>query len=244
MLELLITCLLSDLFNLESVPGVALVEVAVKCDDPMLTIIHIRDWHIVDEERFTLDVRDESDTELSDDDVSTLFAEHRVTVETVQKQQKRVLRALIKKYGVDQVFHEGFTDAELPNYTKLIDVLRDFKKYLPTGDSGLDQFTRYQYATDLLQIGAPGQLLIDGHIKAVVPAEDAKAYEAANPVQTDGRIVFDEMANEAREDAIVKRMMKASGTAVLVLGGAHDLSDNVPASVKLIVLTVKGYPGE
>ena len=37
---------------------------------------------------------------------------------------------------------------------------------------------------------------------------------------------------------------KTSGTAVLVLGGAHDLSDNVPAGVKLIVLTVKVYPGE
>jgi hypothetical protein len=37
---------------------------------------------------------------------------------------------------------------------------------------------------------------------------------------------------------------KTSGTAVLVLGGAHDLSDNVPQGVKLIVLTVKGYPGE
>jgi hypothetical protein len=68
----------------------------------------------------------------------------------------------------------------------------------------------------------PGQLLIDGHIKAVVPAEDAKAFEAANPVQADGRIVFDEKANEAREDAIVTRMMKASGTAVLV-------EDNRPA---------------
>jgi hypothetical protein len=91
----------------------------------------------------------------------------------------------------------------------------------------------------------PGQLLIDGHIKAVVPAEDAKAYEAANPVQADGRIVFDEKATEARENAIVRNMLeKASGTAVLVLGGAHDLSDNVPAGVKLTVLTVKGYPGE
>jgi hypothetical protein len=49
-------------------------------------------------------------------------------------------------------------------------------------------------------------------------------------------------ADEAREDAIVKRIMKASGTAVLVLGCAHDLSDNVPKKVKLIVLTVKGYP--
>ena len=39
-------------------------------------------------------------------------------------------------------------------------------------------------------------------------------------------------------------MMKASGTAVLVLGGTHDLSDNVPEGVRLIEVTVKGYPGE
>jgi len=56
--------------------------------------------------------------------------------------------------------------------------------------------------------------------------------------------VFDEKANEVREDAIVKRMMKVSGTAVIVLGGAHRLSDNVPEGVKLIVLTVKDYTGE
>lgn len=167
----MITAILSLLMpELKSQPDVASVKVAVECDAPKLTIIHIRDWHFVDEERFTLDVRDESDTDLSDDEVSTLFVEHRVTVEAVQKQQRRVLRALLKKHEIEQVFHEGFTDAELPAYMKLIDAMRDFKKYLPTGDSGRDRFTRYQYATDLLQIGVPGQLLIGGHIKAVIPA--------------------------------------------------------------------------
>ena len=91
---------------------------------------------------------------------------------------------------------------------------------------------RYEKETDLFQIGTPGQLLIDGYIKAVIPAEDAKAYEAANPVQADGRIVFDGKANEVRENTIVKRMLKASGPAVLVLVGVHDLSDNVPEGVK------------
>ncbi|MFT5325283.1 MAG: hypothetical protein ACI8P0_003151 [Planctomycetaceae bacterium] len=50
------------------------------------------------------------------------------------------------------------------------------------------------------------------------------------------------IGNEAREDAIVKRILKVSGTAVLVLGGAHDLSDNVPEGVRLIEVTVKAYP--
>jgi hypothetical protein len=94
MLTAVLSLLLADLPDLKLHPDVASVKVAVECDDPGLTIIHIRDWHFVDEERFTLDVRGESDTKLSDDEVSTLFAEHRVTVETVQKQQSRVLRHL------------------------------------------------------------------------------------------------------------------------------------------------------
>jgi hypothetical protein len=104
MITAALSLLLADLPELKPHPDVASVKVAVKCDDPKLTIIHIRDWHLVDEERFTLDVRNESDTKLSDDEVSTLFTEHRVTVETVQKQQSRVLRALIKKHGSSRSF--------------------------------------------------------------------------------------------------------------------------------------------
>jgi hypothetical protein len=92
-------------------------------------------------------------------------------------------------------------------------------------------------------LASTNQLLIDNDIKAVIPDEDAAAYRAATPVQ-DGQVVFNEKANEARADAIIGNTLRASGTAVLVLGGAHDLSDNVPAGVRLIVLTVKGYPGE
>jgi hypothetical protein len=126
MITSVLSLLLAGLPDLKSHNGVASMKVAVECDDSRLTIIHIRDWHFVDKERFTVDVRDESDTEISDDEVSTLFAEHRAIVETVQKQQSRVLRAQLKKHGVKlkQVFHEGFTDVELPAYTKLIDVLR------------------------------------------------------------------------------------------------------------------------
>ena len=237
----LITLLLAAPPNLPPLPGVASVKTVVQCDNPKLTVIHVRDWHFVDRERFAIDVRDESDTELTDADVGELFAEHRLTVAAIQKRQKRVIRKLVKKLKIKQVFHEGFTAEQLPAYQKRIKVLKDFKPYLPDGNSGLDQLTRHEYQTDMLQIGAPGQLLIDGHIEAVLPAEDAEAYEAANPVQADGRIVFDEKASEAREDAIVKNLMKVSGTAVIVLGGAHDLSDNVPEGVKLIELTVRGY---
>jgi len=61
--------------------------------------------------------------------------------------------------------------------------------------------------------------LIDNDIKAVIPAEDASAYRAANPVH-DGRVVFNAKANEAREDAIIRNTLRASETAGCVLGGA------------------------
>jgi len=120
--------------------------------------------------------------------------------------------------------------------------MKEIKPHLG-GDEPLDHFMRHEYQTDMLALGAPAQLLLDGQIKAVVPAEEAKAYAAANPVKDDGTIVFDEKANETREDAIVRSLMKASGkTAIVVLGGAHNLSDNVPEGVHLVEVTVKSYP--
>jgi len=238
MIPTLLTLILATPPNAFEFPANVRIKVAVECDSPKLTILHIRDWHFVDKERFALDVRDESEAELSDADVNELFEEHRTVVAEVQKQQRKLIRSLRAK----QVFHEGLTAEQMPLHKKKIKVLRDFKQYLPDGDAPFDQLVRYEYQTDMLLIGATGRLLIDGHIEAVAPAEEAKAYEAANPVKPDGTIVFDEKANEAREDAIVRKLMKASGTAVIVLGGAHDLSDNVPAGVQLVEVTVKAYP--
>jgi hypothetical protein len=237
MITALIACLLSDLpADLKAMPAVASVRVAVECADPSLTIVHIRDWHFVEKKAFAIDVRDVSDEQLSDNEVDELFEEHREAVALVQKQQKR----LIRKLGIKQVFQEGFTAEELPAYQKRIGILRDFRKYLPIDDRPLSQFARYEYQTDMLQIGASGQLLIDEKIDATIPADDAKALEAANPIK-DGRIVFDEKAIEFREDAIVTNLQTTTGTAVLILGGAHDLSNNVPDGVRLIVVTVSGY---
>ncbi|MDA1166017.1 MAG: hypothetical protein O3B13_23205 [Planctomycetota bacterium] len=44
-----------------------------------------------------------------------------------------------------------------------------------------------------------------------------------------------------REDLIMLQLKRTRGVAIVVLGGAHDLSNNVPEGVKLIELTVKGY---
>jgi hypothetical protein len=161
-------------------------KIAVECDSTRLTIIHIQDWHFVDNARFTLDVRDESEFELSDADVDELFEEHRATVAVIQRQQKQLMQKPVNGLKIKQVFQEGLTSEQLPVYQKRIAILKDFRQFLPTGDSPLDQFTRYEYQTDMLLIGAPGQLLVDDHIKAIVPAEDTKAWASPSPMQFPG----------------------------------------------------------
>jgi hypothetical protein len=88
----------------------------------------------------------------------------------IQKQQMRLALALIKQAGIKQVFQDGLVAEELATYRKRITVLRGCSA---AAWKRMDQ------------------LIIDNDIKAVIPAEDAAAYRAANPVQ-DGRVVFDE----------------------------------------------------
>jgi hypothetical protein len=90
---------------------------------------------------------------------------------------------------------------------------------------------------DTLQLGAPGAMLIAGEIDAMLPADDADAHRAADPVKGE-KLEFDEAANKAREDEIVKLLL-AHKHAVIVLGGEHDLADNLPVSVEYVRVTLK-----
>ncbi|HJT35113.1 MAG TPA: hypothetical protein VJ783_24005 [Pirellulales bacterium] len=62
-----------------------------------------------------------------------------------------------------------------------------------------------------------------------VPAEDGEAYASADPFKGD-RLTFGGPANDAREAAIVRRLLRAGPLAIVVLGGAHDLSDEIRAA--------------
>lgn len=84
-----------------------------------------------------------------------------------------------------------------------------------------------QQRIDLLRLGAAGRLLLAGEVETVMPLEDAALHEAANPVGDESAVVIDAAAMEAREDAHVRSAIAAGPCAVIVLGAAHDLSDNV-----------------
>jgi len=224
--------------SFRKLPVVKSIEIQPTKTQARKRIIHILDWHYVDEASFVADIKD-ADEDLSEDEIKEAVEQHRKTVNKVQKQEKKVILFLAAEFGIKQVFHEGFTLEELDGYKKRIKLLKDFEP--PKGNGGFDLFMRHEYQTDLLLIGAPGQLLIEEKIEAVLPAEEAEAYEAANPIK-DGKFVFDEKANEARENSIVKRVLAGTArTQLLVLGGSHDLSDNVPDDCEYIRVAVNAY---
>ena len=57
--------------------------------------------------------------------------------------------------------------------------------------------------------------------------EDEEPLNAANRVAADGQVWFDALKLRARPDANVKNLLKDGSFGLVILGGDHDLSENV-----------------
>lgn len=190
-------------------------------------IIHLLDWHFVSEADFAADLRDQSSEPISDEEIEGLYDAFLDEVEAIQQEQMAILRALIRDHGVNAIYKEGLTAENLPAFEKLVAAIKKFGRNKPKGETLVEQFLLDQYRRDLLRVGAAGRLLLSGELKAILPAEDAKCLEAANPVGSEGKVRLNAEADERREDAIVRSILDGERVAVIVLGGDHDLADNL-----------------
>jgi hypothetical protein len=84
-----------------------------------------------------------------------------------------------------------------------------------------------QHRVRLLELGAPGRLLISDEIEDVLPLDDADLLDSAKPVTPEGKLRLDLEKLKARQDAQVKAVLEKGAFGLIVLGGAHDLSDAV-----------------
>ncbi len=246
---------LAQLFR--QLPGVSSVDVCNQCPKPRLRIVHLKDWHYVPRDLFAADIRSASQAEYSDEDVDRLYAEFLAEVEQVQIEQAALLRCLIRHHGLTCVFQEGLTEEDLPIYRAKIRVLKSLERQLPalrrqlesvttrlaaasapnqTAQLDDDELPEEQrqleqlletYRQERLQIGAAGQLLMSGELKEVRPLDDFAAWQAADPLKPNGSVRLSNRLIEAREDAQLKQLLAGGGFALIVLGGGHDLSDNI-----------------
>ena len=237
---------------LRQLPGVVQVEVGVAAKNPTSRIIHLRDWHYVPRELFALDMKAAHERELSADEIDRLHEELLLEVQLVQVEQMAVLRCLIQHHGLKKVFSEGFAPNELEAYREKIAVLKAMdSEQVPQVRMQLDEVRKLiegatgeqkenaqaieaqlltmldEHKHRLLEMGAAGRLLISGELEDVLPLEEAEALEKAKPVTPSGGVKLDPVRVEARHDAQVKHATAGGPVAVIVLGGAHDLSDAV-----------------
>ena len=93
---------------LRGLPGVVRVEVA-QVANPTRRIIHLRDWHYVPKDLFTLDLNDLHGRTLTAEELDRRYRESLLEVEVVQLEQMAMLRCLIKHHGLREVHAEGFS---------------------------------------------------------------------------------------------------------------------------------------
>ena len=188
-------------------------------------IIHLLNWHFVEREPFIADLSDVAGRRLSDAEADEHWTSFLQEVEAVQAQQRVLFRELVRSHGLKQVFLEGLASGDGEEFEALC--LKVAKHRPRKDDSALGELLAQIHRENKLLIGVAGQLLGSGEIEKVLPAEDAKLMEAANPVK-DGRVKFDTTAIERREDAIVRNVLAAkSRVSVVVLGGSHDLAEDI-----------------
>jgi hypothetical protein len=234
----------SDLISqLRKLPSVHSVTSTPTKSKPKQIIIHLLNWHFISKEDFAADLSDSSDGKSSVAEIEKRYLEFLNDVEAIQKEQKQILRYLIKHHKVRSVYLEGLTEKNQSAFNSFIKTLKEFE--IPEGDGAIDLFLKEQYRRDLMQMGAAAQLLISNELNSVLPLENAAAFEKANPVGKDGKIRFDDAAEEKREDEMVKILLKGQGMKVIVLGGGHDLADNMKrmklGSVQYVRVSSKEY---
>jgi hypothetical protein len=236
-------------------PGVSEVEYAVQVHNPTLTILHIRDYHVVPHDIFAMDVRYAADHFLGDVQVDRLYAEHLQLVKVVQDEQMRTIRRL----GIRRVFIEGLTQKDLPAFKEIVRVVGDIDQHeVPRLRSLLADYREMgenteeiegllnQHRVRLLEFGAAARLLMSGELAEVLPLDDADLLDQANPVTPDGQVKHDRDRVRAREDAMVRAVLERKGIVVIILGGNHDLSGSVrrlgQGRVDYVRVTTQAYP--
>jgi hypothetical protein len=222
---------------LRQLPGVVEVVRHGPEGRPSSRIVHLLDWHYVARSTYSADLRSQSAEPIWDEEIDRAWEEHLHQVAAVQREQMLFLRHLVRRHGLRRVYIEGLTERDVPTFQAKIAALRKIKadldglRGLLEEEDGrllthLESLER-EFRRDSLQLGAAGRMLMDGTIEAVLPLEDPDTYEAANPVAEDGTVALDQERIAAREEAQAKRLLSSGRFCLIVLGGAHDLADNL-----------------
>ena len=207
-----------------------------KTTQPVI-VIQIDNWHWVSKLYYATDLK-ELDPTLTEAEIDKRYAQYLNDLEELQLQQVELIRELSKTHGVKRIFYEGVTDENLEAChqsnarVKRLDSLKDEIDALgndPEADTIRKKLEslRAELREESLQLGAIGHLIRSSEIADYLPLEDAATVVAADPLGRDGKLRSNAAAEKAREDEMAKRLLATGPIAIVVLGGDHDLEDNL-----------------
>jgi hypothetical protein len=260
---------------LRGLPGVAALERRIGPPKPACRIIHLRDRPLVPKDLFAIDVRQAAGGPPDDGEVERMYRQHLLETELVQIEQMVLLRCLARSHGLRTVRIEGLTASEVTWFRKWVDMLKGLEKEAEAARvqlrgvrklmrdmeaAGKKDSDRYyqaagierellvvigQHWPHLLEVGAAGRLLLAGDIAEVLALNDERLLALAKPITPDGSVHFDADKVGQREDAQVQAALDGGPFALIVLGGAHDLSDSIRrvagGDCEYIRVTTKAY---
>lgn len=198
-------------------------------------IIHLCNWHLVLRELFIKALDADG---IMGDHAEAIYQRHLDEVESVQAEQLILMTFFVNSLGLEFVHVEGLISDELDAFKKRLQRIK--KADVSASREPAEKFSAGIVRTDRLMVGVAGQMAIDEKL-TVLPVEERTAFEASNPILADGTYIENEPAVESRESAIVRNMLKFGPVSFIVMGGAHDLSDNVPDDCEYIRIETKRY---
>jgi hypothetical protein len=233
---------------LRQLPGVVSVEVVPASGKPARRLIHLRDFHYVPRDLFALELRGQG--AISEEEMDLRYQEHLLQVELVQLEQLALLRCLARRHGLRRVCVEGMTPEGVKNFremvaahkkveTGLYEQLQDVHGILQDAKEGTERHAKAKEITkevlgllegfqlDVLPLGTAGRLLLSGDVEEVLPLDDARLLDEAKPIDLAGRFRLDPAKLSARHDGQVRAALKRGAFALVILGGAHDLTESL-----------------
>jgi hypothetical protein len=233
---------------LRQLPGVVSVEVVPADGKPARRLIHLRDFHYVTRDLFALELRGQG--AIAEEEIEVRYQEHLLQVEMVQLEHLALLRCLAKHHALRRVHVEGMAPEGVNNFreivaqlkkteTRLYEQLQDLHGILQDAKEGTERHAKAKEVTkevlgllerfqlDVLPWGTAGRLLMSGEVEEVLRLDDAKLLEEAKPIDPDGRYHLDDAKLSARHDGQVQAALQGGAFTLVILGGAHDLSESV-----------------
>jgi hypothetical protein len=216
-------------------PEVSRVIVVPAHSERHFRIVHLCNWHLIPQRDFEAVLKADG---LRADEIDRRFAQHELRVESIQREQYSLMTFLVPELQLRSIHLEGLCDGDAEHFLKRLRQISAaglIRNAQPSKISTMEMIRQ-----ERLLAGTAGQLLIEG-VLDVLPVEDRGVFEAANPFKSNGGLDNDSLMTELRESAMVRHLIHDGATTFVILGGLHDLSDNIPDDCEYVRIETTRY---